>query len=386
MPSKAREQWPLDPAVTYLNHGSFGACPRAVIAEQRLIADALEREPVRFMFDERASRLAEARCAMSDFVGADPRDVVFVNNATAGVNAVLRSLQFSAGDELLTTNHAYPACRYVLDFVAQRSGAAVVVADVPFPISDEQQVTDAVMAAVTPRTKIALIDHVTSATGLVFPIVQLAASLKARGVPLLVDGAHAPGMVELDLDSLGASYYAGNFHKWGCAPKGTAMLWVRRDLQAAIYPPVISHGYAAPSEQRFQAMFDWTGTEDPSAWLTLPFALKFMAELGGSWEQVRAKNRQLALAARRCLCEAWGVEIPAPESMIGSLAAIALPSGHVHTLALDPLQFELREQHGFQVVVSPWPRPPARVLRVSAQLYNSLGEYQRLAGVVKGLL
>lgn len=377
--------WRLDAAVTYLNHGAYGACPTEVLAKQRELQDQLERQPVRFMQRERLQLLQEARAKMAEFVGADPQDAVFVNNATAGVNAVLRSLSFQAGDELLTTNHTYPACRYVLDHVSQLTGARIVVAQVPFPLIREDEVVDAIAAQITPRTKLALIDHVTSPTGLVLPIARIAARLKTSEVPLLVDGAHAPGMVAVDLNQLseaGVGYYAANVHKWVCTPKGVAMLWVRRDLQEQIVPGVISHGYGLNSG-RYQALFDWTGTEDPSGWLSFPFAVQYMGWLGGGWSALRRRNRELALLAREVLCEALDVAAPAPASMIGSLAAVPLPDGEVAPNSIDPLQSELLDRHGYEVLVCPWPNSPRRVLRVSAQLYNTADDYRRLANQLR---
>ncbi len=261
--------WTLDPAVAYLNHGSFGACPTAILEKQSELRARMEREPVDFLVRDAPRLLAEARGALGTFVGADPSDLAFVPNATAGINAVVRSLSFSPGDEILTTNHAYGACRKTLDYVASRTGARVVAADVPFPLGGEEDVVGPVLAAVTARTRLAVLDHVTSPTALVFPIERLVAELSARGVDTLVDGAHALGMVPLDLTRLGAAAYTANAHKWLCAPKSVAFLHVRRDRQRDIHPVSISHGYAG-GEARFRDEFDWTGTIDPTAALTYP--------------------------------------------------------------------------------------------------------------------
>lgn len=381
-----QEHFQLDPALTFLNHGSFGACPRAVLEHQTQIRAQLEASPVQFMLRALPERLAAARGAVAAFVGAQPEDLVFVRNATEGVGAVLRSLSFAPGDELLTSNHAYVACSHTLRFVAERSGARVVVVDVPFPVESAEQVTSRFCRAVTSRTRIALIDHVTSITGLVFPVRDIIRELTARGVRCLVDGAHAPGMVEVDLAALGADYYAANFHKWVCAPKGAGMLWVRPELQAEIYPPVISHGYAAAPEARFRAMFDWVGTTDPSAVLCVPFALELLASLvPGGWPELRARNHALAIEAREILCRALGVPAPAPVDMLGSLASVPLPGlAPDHAEGQDRLYAELTGR-GFEVLVQHWPAPGRRVLRVSAQLYNSRDQYQRLAQVLPEL-
>lgn len=385
--------WGLDPGVVFLNHGSFGACPRAVLAVQDQFRAQLEAEPVRFLSRELEGRLDEARRALGAFVGADPDDLAFVANATSGVNAVLRSLSFSAGDELLTTDHAYNACRNALALVAVRTGAAVVTVPVPFPLRSADVVVDAVLSRVTPRTRLALFDHVSSPTGLVFPVERLVRELTARGVDAIVDGAHAPGMLPLDLDALGAAYYSGNCHKWLCAPKGSAFLHVRRDRQHLVRPLTISHGANSPriDRSRFRLEFDWTGTSDPTAFLCVPAAIEFMKGLlPGGWPAVMRRNREVALEARRALCDGLGIGIPAPEAMIGSLASVPLPDGQPDPRGAparrDPLQDALFARFGIEVPVMRWPGARARLLRVSAQLYNEPAEFAKLAGVVPGLL
>jgi isopenicillin-N epimerase len=376
MPQNLSRLWSLDPAVTYLNHGSFGACPTAVLQVQTRLRRELEAEPVDFLVRRLPARLDETRQTLAAFLGADPADLVFVPNATTGVNAVLRSLPFAPGDELLTTDHTYGACRKSLDYVAGQSGARVVTASVPFPIAGEEAVVAAVLAAVTPRTRLALLDHVTSPTALVFPLARLVRELQARDVDTLVDGAHAPGLVPLDLDALGATYYTGNAHKWLCAPKGAAFLHVRRDRQAGLHPLTISHGY----RQGFHAEFDWTGTCDPTPWLCIPEAIRYLGQLlPGGWPTLMAANRALALQARDLLCAALQVAAPCPDSMLGAMASIPLPvpragAPAVH-LDTEGLAAWIRAR-GVETWLHPWPVP---LLRVSAQLYNHLGQYERLA-------
>lgn len=383
-----RAHWTLDPTVTFLNHGSFGACPRAVLERQTELRAQLEREPVRFFVQELEPMLDAARAEVAAFVGARPEDLAFVRNATAGVNAVLGSVSLAPGDELLTTRHVYGACLQAMRHVASRAGARVVVADVPFPLRSPDEVVERIIDAVTDRTRLALIDHVTSPTGLVLPIERIVAELAARGVDTLVDGAHAPGMVPLALDRLGAAYYTANFHKWTCAPKGAAMLWARADRQEGLHPTAISHGYAsARPRKRFLEEFDWTGTDDPTPWLCIPDALRHVGGLiEGGWDAVREHNRQLALRGRAVLCEALGIEPPAPEPMIGALAAVPIPPGRdappASALYADPLQRALYERHRIEVPVPPWPAPPARLVRVSAHLHNDEGEYRRLAAAL----
>jgi isopenicillin-N epimerase len=379
------KQWSLDPGVIFLNHGSFGACPTDVLRHQAALRAEMEAEPVRFLSRELDERLDAARQALAAFVGADPDDLAFVPNATSGVNTVLRSLALAPGDELLTTDHAYNACKNALDFVAGQAGARLVVVKVPFPVTSAASFPETVLAAVTPRTRLALLDHITSPTALVLPIERLITDLSARGVDVIVDGAHAPGMVPLDLGTLGATYYSGNCHKWLCAPKGAAFLWVRRDRQQEVRPLTISHGANAvrPGRSRFRLEFDWTGTDDPTAWLTVARAIDYLGSLvPGGWPALMARNRALALEARRLLCAAAGSAPPCPDEMVGSIASIPLPDGQVtetNWRRLDPLQSRLFEEWKIEVPVMSWPAAPHRLLRISAQLYNGLQHYTLLA-------
>jgi len=385
--------WALDPQVVFLNHGSFGACPRPVLAEQQRWRERLEAEPVRFMVRELEPALDAARAALAAFVGARPRDLAFVPNATAGVSSVLASLALRPGDELLTTDHAYNACRNALDRVAARSGARVQAVRLPFPLRHADELVEPLLAAAGPRTRLALIDHVTSPTGLVLPVERLVPALQARGVDVLVDGAHAPGMLPLDLGRLGAAYYTGNCHKWICAPKGCALLHVREDRQAGVLPLVTSHGANSPrtDRSRFQLEFDWPGTHDPTPFLALPAALDFLGGLlPGGWPALRAANHALALQARDRLCAALGVPAPAPDGLLGSLASVPLPDGAPAAPAafpfLDPLQERLYAEWRIEVPVFAWPERPRRLLRVAAQAYNHPSQYELLAAALPELL
>jgi len=392
-PPAAAGRWTLDPENLFLNHGSFGACPRPVLEEQDRWRGRMERQPVQFLSRDIEGLLDGARARLAAFVGARPEDLVFVSNATAGVNAVLRSLEFHAGDELLVTNQEYNACRNALEFVAGRAGAKVVVAELPFPVDDPRQVVETILAKAGPHTRLALLDHVTSQTALVLPVEDLVREFSARGILVLVDGAHAPGMLPLDLETLGADFYTGNCHKWICAPKGAALLWVRRDRQDLVRPTSISHGANSPrtDRSRFLLEFGWTGTDDPTAALCVPAALDFLeAALPGGWPAVLARNHALAIYARRHLCEALGIPLPCPEIMLGSMAALPLPDGDPAPPAVpgwrDPLQETLHNRFGIEVPVITWPAPPRRLLRISAQLYNAPAQYRRLAEALGELL
>src|SRR5256712_11263680 len=330
MPSDLARFWTLDPAVAFLNHGSFGACPRPVLEAQQRLRERLERQPVRFFVRDLEPLLDDARSALAAFLGADAEGLVFVPNATTAVNAVLRSLALAPGDEVVVTDHAYNACRNALHFVAAAARARVVIVSVPFPLAAADAVVETVLAGVTARTRLALLDHVTSPTGLVLPIARLVRELAARGVDTLVDGAHAPGMVPLDLGALDAAYYAGNCHKWLCAPKGAGFLHVRGDRRGGRRAGVVSPGAHSPRKGRSRLLleFDWTGSHDPTPYLCVPEAIRFLGGLlPAGWPELMARNRQLALEARRLLCDALDALPPAPDEMVGALAAVPLPDG-----------------------------------------------------------
>jgi isopenicillin-N epimerase len=387
--------WTLDPAITFLNHGSFGACPADVLAVQRAWQDRLERAPVAFLDGELEGHLDRARDALGAFLGADPAGLAFLPNATAGSNAVLRSLRFEAGDELLATDHEYNATLNTMRDAAGRDGASVVLAALPVPTSGADEIVARVLAAVTPRTRLAVLSHVTSPTALVMPIERLVRELDARGIDTLVDGAHAPGMVPLGLDALGAAYYTGNGHKWLCGPKGSAFLWVRADRRERIHPTIVSHGANATrtDRPRYRLEFDWVGTGDPTTVLTLPAAIDWMARLdAGGWPAVMAANRAMALEARDRLVAALGGPIPAPDDLIGSMVAVPLPGLRTDDDAVR-LHRALFDEDRIEVPIVPWPVPAARpapidppravLVRVSAQRYTESGDIERLVAALE---
>ena len=385
------ELWSLDPEVIYLNHGSFGACPRRVLEFQSDLRAQLEREPADFLIRQLPARMAEAREALGRFIGADPEGLAFVSNATMGVNAALRAWELRPNDEILTTDHTYGACRKAAEFIASRRGARVVTAHIPFPPAGEEAVVEAVVAAVTPRTRVALLDHVTSPTALLFPLGELVAALRRRGVETIVDGAHALGMVPLDLEQLGAACYTSNAHKWLCAPKGAAFIHFRADIRSRARPLVVSHGYdPARGEVRFREEWDWTGTVDPTPWLSIPECLRYLeAVVPGGWPALMQRNRDLALKARAILLDAFGLEPPCPPSMIGAMAAVPLPAAEpgspVARLDQDALTLWLR-QRGIESWFFPWSCAGGKIVRVSAQLYNHEDQYHALASLLRQAL
>ncbi|MEN6498209.1 MAG: aminotransferase class V-fold PLP-dependent enzyme [Thermoguttaceae bacterium] len=384
-------EWALDPQVAMLNHGSFGACPRAVLQRQQQLRQQMEAEPVRFFLRELPPLLDESRRTLAELLGAEWADLVFVRNVTEAVNSVLRSLSFEPADELLVTNHAYNACRNVVHYVAQRSGATVVTAQVPLEVGSPDEIVEAVLRCVTPRTRLAMLDHVTSPTAMIFPIQRLVAELDRRGVDTLVDGAHAPGMVPVDLQQINAAYYGANLHKWLCSPKGAGFLHVRADKQAGLQPVVISHGFNMPRSGRppLHVAFDWPGTVHPTPWLCVGDSIRFLQKLTGEGlDGLMRQNHALAVQARQVLCDALGLAPPCPDAMLGSMAAVRLPDESksepvMPLIEVHPLQTRLLEAFGIEVPVFYWPAAPQLLVRVSAQAYNSLAQYERLADALR---
>lgn len=395
MPSELARHWTLDPGTVFLNHGSFGATPRRVLETQSAWRERMEAEPVRFFVRELEPAMDAARLALGAFLRADPEGLALVPNATTGINLVARSLDLQPSDEILILDHAYNAARNALAGAAERAGARLVVAELPFPGATPGAAMEAVMRCVGPRTRLAMVDHVTSATAIVLPVAEIVAALSERGVDTLVDGAHSPGMLDVDVDAIGAAYYTGTCHKWLYAPKGSGFLHVRPELRSHVRPLAISHGANSPrrDRSRFRLEHDWTGTTDPTALLSIPAGIEFGATLlPGGWHALRSRDRELTLAGRDALCDAVGVERPAPDSMLGSMAAVPLPrlerdgpQAPIDVYA-DPVHAAL-QRHGIQAAISPWPmqqdgRPWRRLLRFSVAPYVSRDDIDRLVEAV----
>jgi len=388
-----RAHWGLDPELRLLNHGSFGACPRVVLEAQRDWRARMERNPVQFFQRDLELLLDDVRERLAPVLGVRAQDLAFVNNATTGVNAVLANFPFEPGDELLITDHGYNACNNVAHAAAARTGAKLVVAELPFPAPSSDALLDALQAAVTPRTRLALVDHITSATALRLPVERFGPWLAERGVALLVDGAHAPGQIPLALAESGASFVTGNAHKWLCAPKGAAYLWVEERWQERVRPPVISHSANSTRTDRsgFLQAFDWAGTQDPTAWLCIAASLDFLSGLypGGLDEHMR-RNHALALEMRDVLCAALDIAPPAPDELLGSMAALPLPPDPQPSsrgaLQPDRLQQAVYARCRVEAPVMNWPAHPARVIRVSAQAYTTLDDARVLAAALTDLL
>lgn len=386
-PSPLAQHWQLDPQTVFLNHGSFGACPPQVLAVQRQWQDRLERQPVDLLVRELDDELRKVRERLAQLLGADAEDLALVTNATEGVGCVLRSLSWQRDDEVLVIDHAYNACKNAAEVELARWGGRLTVAQLPWPVQGADAIVEAILQRLTRHTKLVLVDHITSPTAIVLPIQQIVDAVQARGVDVLVDAAHSPGQVAVNLDALGAAYWTGNCHKWLCAPKGSAVLHVRRDRQDRVRPLIISHGAnrRAPGQSRFRAEFDWTGTRDPSAWLALPAAIDFVSTLWpGGLAELQARNRQLALLGREALCRALGVAAPVPAELVAQMAAVVLPSdlppcgGDGDS---DALHLWLRRHCGVEVPVFGW--QGRRILRISAQAYNSPAQFEWLAQILR---
>jgi isopenicillin-N epimerase len=332
---------------------------------------------------------AESLVKLSKFINADSEGMTFVTNATSGVNTVLKSLDLKPNDEIIVLDHSYQACWNAVDFITKKTGAKTVVATIPFPIDSNEQIIEEILQKVTDKTRLALVDTVTSPTGLRLPFEELVGELQSRNVDVLLDAAHGPGIVPLDIKKLDPAYVTGNAHKWLCTPKGSAFLYIREDRRNRTRPLSVSHGasVSGTDQERFRFEFDWTGTQDPTAWLCIPSAIDHIGSmLSGGWSAIMDYNTNLAIQGRNLLLEVLGTSKPSPDSMIVGLAAVSLPgSGVLTTSALepDPLHTLLFEKYRIQVPVFGWSHHNKRYLRIASYLYNSLEEYEYLAEVLK---
>jgi isopenicillin-N epimerase len=379
-------EWALDPDVTYLNHGTVGAPPKRILAAQQALRDEIERQPSRFLLRELAEvrsgaprgespRMRVAAEAVGRFVGVRGDDLVFVDNTTAGANAVLRSLPFAAGDEIVITDHAYGGIANAARFRARETGAVVRTVELPFPAPTPEGVVAALEAALVPATRLAIVDHLSADTSLLLPIVEIAEMCRRHGVPLLVDGAHAPGAIALDIAAIGADWYLGNLHKWAWTPRSSAILWVSPERQAALHSPVVSWGL----DRGLSTEFDWPGTRDPTPHLAAPAALAMLAELG--FERVVEWNHRLAWEGAQALAQRWGTNFAVPESMVGPMATVPLPPS-LGSTAEDAAS--LRDQLLFEdsIEVHVHARLGRLWVRIACQVYNEMADLDRLGEAI----
>jgi isopenicillin-N epimerase len=366
--------WSLDPGLAYLNHGGFGAAPLSVLAEQQAWRSAMERNPVGLLARQLPDLLAAVRGRVAAFLRADPDGLVFVDNATVGTQTVIAHFRLGPGDEVLTTDHCYGAVLEQLRRAADAAGGRLRIAPVPVPAASPRVIADAVTSRLSHRTRLVVIDHVASGSGLVFPVEQVVGRCREAGVPVLVDGAHAAGMLPVDIGALGADFWVGNMHKWLCAPKASAVLYAAPQWRDELRPLVASHGLSLG----YQPAFDWTGTRDPSAILAIPAALDFFDRAG--WQAVRQHNNELARRGAALVAERIGTRCDDADAMTGSMRLVSLPVP-VTKAGARALETRLLEQHG--VVVPVTSHGGWRWLRLSAQLYNTLGDYERLAAALR---
>ena len=380
------EHWLLDPEVTYLNHGTVGAPPKRVLQKQQALRDGMERQPSRFMLRElngrqptpwRAeSRLREAARPVASFLGSRPQDLVFVPNVTTGLNAVLRSVPFGPGDEVVISDLGYGAVALAARVVTRERGASLRTVEMPFPVRDSGDVVAAIVSALGPRTKLVVVDHITAQTALVLPVAAIATACHARGVPILIDGAHAPGSIALDIPAIGADWYAANLHKWAHAPRSCGILWANPEHQATLHHPVVSWG----SGLGFHAEFEHQATSDPTSYLAAPEGIALLRE----WDfgAVLAYIHGLALEAARVLTARWGTTLDAPDDMIGAMVTVPLPD-EAGTTADEAtrLRLALLVEDEIEVQLHAW---RGRLwTRVSAQVYNDRSDIMRLADAVQ---
>jgi isopenicillin-N epimerase len=372
--AELRREFLLEPEVAFLNHGSFGACPRPVFERYQAWQRKLEHEPVDFLARRLRNLLDGARITLADYVACSSDDLAFVPNATTGVNLAARSLDLRADDEVLATDLEYGACDLAWEWVCRRREARYVRVPIPLPLRGPREFVEALFAAAGERTRVVFVSHVTSSTGLVLPVDEIVARARTLGIVTVVDGAHAPAHVQLDVAALGADFYAGNAHKWLCAPKGAGFLHVRPEHQERVDAAIVSWGYDDPANS-FSRRIEVQGTRDPAAWLTVPDAIRFQAER--DWDDVRARCRDLTREARRELCDLLGTGPLAPDSMIAQMAAVRLPR------PAPDLSDRLFARHRVEIPVE---KKNGDLLRLSVAGYTTREEIDRLlAALVREL-
>ena len=375
-----RHEFLLRPDVVFLNHGSFGACPRPVFEDYQRWQLELERQPVAF-FQSRTKLLPDARASLAEYVGCGRDDLVFIPNATTGISAVARSLPLAEGQEVLATNHEYGACDRAWQYACRRSGARYVKVSVPLPVSSAEEIVEAIWRGVTPRTRVLFLSHITSPTALIFPLPELVRRAREAGIITVIDGAHAPGQVTLELEALGADFYAGNCHKWLCAPKGSGFLYARPEHQGLLVPPITSWGHAVEPDRpnAFVDEFEWQGTRDIAAYLAVPAAIGYQRERG--WEEVRRRCHRMASGVRRAVLELYGLEPFTPDSneFYGQMVAIPLP-------ACDGpgVKRRLLEEHNVEIPILTW--QGRQLVRVSVQAYTSQKDLDTLLSALEAVL
>ena len=384
MPGVARTDFLLDPDVVFLNHGSFGACPVPVFEEYQRWQRELERQPVEFLGRRYHDLLDDARQKLANFVGADRDELVFTENATMGVNIVVRSLDLKPGDEVVTTDHEYGACILAWEYLQGKQGIEIKRAPVPLPIDDRQAIVDSIWAQVTPKTKVIYLSHITSFSALRFPVEDVCARARKEGIVTVIDGAHAPGHVPLDMHALGADFYAGNLHKWMCAPKGAGFLYARPEFHDQMDAGIVSWGWGdrrgkdQPASQ-FISRNQWQGTRDPAAYLTVPAAITYQAE--HNWPEVQRQCHDLVAKTRRRIENLTDLPVLTPDSTDFFLQMATCP---VRTNDIPKLKDDLYTKYRIEIPCMEW--NGRQFVRVSIQGYNTEADADALIDALSALL
>jgi isopenicillin-N epimerase len=381
--SSIKEEFLLEPNIIFLNHGSYGATPRPVFAAYQDWQKRLERQPVRFLGREFHGLIYEARKSLGEYLDASTDDLVYIPNATHGANIIARSLDLQPGDEVLTTNHEYGACDFAWEFVCSAAGAHYLRHSFPLPVSAYEEIVEGFLARITPRTKAIYLSHITSSTALRLPVEQICRAARERGVLSIIDAAHSPGQIPMNLSQLGADVVFGNCHKWMLAPKGSAFLYVRREVQKIVQPLIVSWGYEAAPEfttgSRFVDLLQWTGTKDPAAALTVPAAIRFMEE--HHWEAVRQHSHRLLRLALARISDLTGLPpaYPLDSDYYSQMGIAPLP-------ACDPaaLKQHLYDDFAIEVPITEW--QGKQFIRISIQAYNGPEDVESLLHALSELL
>jgi isopenicillin-N epimerase len=383
------QHWQLNQNIVYLNHGSFGATPTVVMNKQRALQLETEAEAIEFYIDKLPSLINDSKSALADFVGTSTNNIVFTQNTTTGVNTILKSLAAKQGDEWLTTNHAYGACAHALQHYAAKNKCQINIATIDYPIQSKQAILDAIEKSITPKTTIALIDYVTSASAFIMPVPEIIQLLQAKGIQVIVDAAHCPGMIDINLNELKPDYFIANCHKWICSPKGSAFIYVAPKHQSTIEPLVFSHynDMSPDSAAHWSNQFMWDGTHDYSAYICVKDALAHMPTLiNGGWDAIKKHNHELVWQAATKIANAFNVTLPAPKEMIGSICNIPMPNGQAPSRKFHSnvaLKDTLFHKYNIEVPVFMFPAAPTQWLRISAQLYNNMEQYNYLIDCLK---
>ena len=392
MDERFRKYWLLDKNITFLNHGSFGATPIPILEKQNEFRSLIEREPVKFFMRDYEEYYEKARISLSNIIGASYEDIVFVPNATTGVNTALRSIPLKENEEIIVTTQEYNACRNALNEIAKEKKVVVKEVEIPFPVKSFSQIVEKLINSVSPKTKYLLIDHIASPTALVLDVKTIVKEMKAKGVETIVDGAHSVGQIPLNLNEIEPIYYTSNCHKWLCAPKGSAFLYVRKEYQKFTRPLVISHGANSPrkDKSKFFLEFFWMGTDDPTPFFVIPYAIEFFNSLtDDGLDGVIKRNRNLCLVARDKICKNLNIEKPCPDEMVGSMASFPIKDAQTEPrppLFIDALQDALFFDYKIEVPVMYFPKFPKRLLRISSAIYNEIEDYEKLSEVLKKLI